>query len=275
MYPNKIAMVISSIILKDWRTISSEIDRINSKSLQSAFKEETYFRTFFMNLENYINSIQLSSPAVHFSCRTKEIHKKPIVKFRTSGGCEIGDFFVIVKYIYNGRIIGQKAIIYQFKFSKGASKWNIDQRQLRLLRDWPPFSFGRKNVGNNSFSIKPTTPEFGSYWLADKRENMSYFFTSYDIDKIQSNSNVKICSAKNAVRIFTPIALLSQIAWRLGELIVKGSDIEKFVNTLYRYLSWTPDPAKEFNGFYSEKNESNSFFGVEILVKSEGKETRQ
>lgn len=269
MFPNKEAMKISARILKEWQAIAKELIAIDYKALMNSTGEVAYFRTLFPEVEKFLNGLRLSNNTIGFHCRQKEIHQKPIVRlYGGRRGCELGDYFVMVKYWYNNQLLGKKALINQFKFSKKQANWQINQRQLILLSDWPPFAFGRKSSGYNLFSISPMTPEFGSYWLGGKSCQISLFLTAQDIVCLQTKKRLKLDKVHKSVRIEGPLSLLSAIAWRLGEYIPPSSDIERFLEALYRYIGWAPDPPEEFKGF-SANEKKGPFFALEINVKSE------
>ncbi len=269
MFPSKDAMRISAGVLKEWRVIADGLRKIDDESLSNSTGEVAYFRRLFPEVERFLNALRLSNNMIGFSCQQKEIHQKPIVKLHGGrNGCELGDCFIVVKYWSNGTLIGKKALIHQFKFSKKAPKWSIDQTQLTLLADWPPFSFGRKASGYNLFSLSPMTPEFGSYWLGHKSRPLSLFLTAHDVQCLQDHKGLKLEQVDQAVRILGSISLLSAIAWRLGEYIPPMSDLERFFDALYRYVEWVPDPPEEFKGFTANERKG-SFFAIEINVKSE------
>jgi hypothetical protein len=227
-----------------------------------------YFRNFFPAFESYLNGQRI--PGLSFDCRTKEIHSSPLVNYGPSKTCELGDYIIIVKYRIRGVVIGEKIIIYQLKRTHKNS-WSIDQKQLTLLKDWPTFSFGRRLKVINSFSLRPTRPEFGSFVLIKDPKNgphrSTLFGTAYDVFNNQTGHTVRISDNDK----FYPYGLFSYfklLTWEIGEPIIPNTDIADLISALYRYMEWEEDPPDEFIRF-EKKGEENSFWGIEINVNSE------
>lgn len=283
MFPCKESMQISSLILGEWSDLIFDIHRIHAQTIAKTHREVEYFREFFYSFQNFINSYKI--PGIDFVCKAKEIHRKPIVQMLDSTRCELGDYFINVKYMSNGRLLGKKLIIYQFKIGNG--KWNIDQKQLKLMKDWPTFAFGRSASGVKSYNLHPKTVELGSYWLVDsscfcsRGFYSSGFYSSgfygsgfyssgglssaLDIYNYQHNNRLGNHEAQK-IRLCGETGLISQLGWKSGELIEKDSDLSDFLDALYRYIGFDPDPPDEFDGF-TTKEGSGSFGGVEIIAK--------
>lgn len=269
MFPNKESMEISSVIMGHWQELLHNFSIFHNHAILRANGEVQYFRYFFNDLSIYLNSISFSG--INFDCQTVEIHQKPIVSFHPGKRCELGDYFVSVKYVDgNGRLLGKKLVIYQFKMGRN-NKFKIDQVQLELLRNWPTFTFGRRNFGVNTYNLRPKTPDLGSYWLA-LRENSDYSFaaSATDIYNYQVSNKIGF-NELNKIILTGQVALLLQLGWRYGEYVQENSDMNDFFDTLYRYVGFDPDPPDEFIGFMTDKNSDESFWGIEVKIKLDNK----
>lgn len=288
MFPNKISMHISSLIHKNWRDIYDATYKIQESALKNTDNEVSYFDYFVPGLRAFLNSYRI--PGITFSCITGRNHGKPKVKFRgTSTGPELGDYFINVKYFNGRKLLGKKFINYQFKIKdRTKDQWKIDQRQLRLLRDWPYFEFGKKGKINR-FNLNPKTPEFGSYWLIQRDHQINFrrggwsilprVTRGYDIvadathiSNVQVKGKIDINGVNSTLYPFTGTeAILLQLMWKIGEFIEPNSDIENFVETLYRYLGMSPDPPNEFKNYSTNPDDGKITYGLEISVIYEKK----
>jgi hypothetical protein len=270
---SKDTMTISTNILKEWYNIASSLYRFDCNAILNAKDEPAYFKKFIPDVVNYLNSLKLLDRRLSFICSSKEVHKTPIVKFDKDSpppGCELADYFIVVEYRHNGHPLGRKVIFYQFKISKKGPKWDLKQKQLTLLKDWPKFTCGG---GKNppEFSIKPTKPEFGSYWLGDKYNKNSLFLTAYDVACLKNKNSIKVDNPFRYCLFSAPISLLMLIAWRIGEDILPQSDIEKLVTLLLSKSGNVPSSAGAFKGnSFTLINRGNVPFALEICVNYEG-----
>jgi hypothetical protein len=205
------------------------------------------------------------------------IHQKPIVQ-TNNFNCELGDLLIVIKYILSPTVFEAKSIIYQVKLStnKYSHKCTIDQNQLKLLSDWPDFSFGKISTGGQkTYSIKPKTVEFGSFMLELRNPTPQKYlpmkYRCYGIcpDALLVNllgpKTVKLNSinyAKGDVHNF-----FSHLTFEIGEHH-SYPDVADLVEALYRYVGLKPDPPAEFDG-YSEKSEDDGFAVIEINIKLE------
>ncbi len=267
-FQNKQAMQLSSRIFCH-PDILKNLYRINHDSLSTTNTEVTYLRDFFPRLQEYLNSLNFDDIAIE--CKAAEIHQKPIVKINSVERCELGDYFINVKYIINGVTIGKKLIIYQYQYSKRKPKWAVKQKQLKLLKDWPTFAFGNRQKGVRSFSLRPKTPYLGSYCLCIKNDQ-SFYFPSFDIHFLQSNSTIDLTNKPIQFLRLASIAIFHQIAWRIGEPIYDHSDLHDFLDALYRFVKLSKDPPNEFYKFQTVERDTVSFWGLEICVNAEQSE---
>lgn len=181
MYFNNHGKTISAKIKSHNDTIVNNFWLLHTAALKTR-TEVQYFRHFFPAFQNYLNALRI--PGVTFQCRTKEIHSSPLVTYGTSQTCELGDYILVVKYKMGNVLIGQKTIIYQLKRTH-TNSWVINQKQLTLLKNWPTFNFGRTTAGKNTFTLRPTRPEYGSFVLIKEIHQSAFqsniFATAYDI----------------------------------------------------------------------------------------------
>ncbi|SHE54473.1 hypothetical protein [Chryseobacterium sp. OV279] len=271
MFFNDDAKEISAIIKSYNKEILLNFIKIHINAVSTTRNEIQYFRTFFPALETYLNSVRI--PSVYFTCRTREIHGKPMVTFGSRNTCELGDYFIVVKYIKNNILIGQKTIIYQLKRSH-TNSWKIDQRQLNFLKNWPSFNFGRTQNGSNSFRLRPTRPEYGSYVLIndlDKGLHESNIYgTAYDIHNNQEAGRIQLTN-KQKFYYCSLLSYFNLMTWENGEPIIQNTDIGDFNLALYRYMGWEQNEDDEFKNF-NKKNSEESFWGIELTIGTEQKE---
>ena len=279
MYFSKDGKEISAAIKEHNKKIIRVLAHMHLMSLLTTTNEVAYFRSFFPNMASYFNSLTL--PGVRFSCRAKEIHQSPYVKPAVGPSCELGDYFIIVKYMKGSTLVGRKKIIFQLKRSYNNS-WSISQPQLSLLRDWPTFSFGRTFKGTSSFNLRPTRPEYGSFVLVRKKTGLinrknfnisNLFGTAFDISRIQQRKRISV-NDEDRFYYSGVCAYFNLLTWEIGEPIIGNTDISDFTSALYRYMEWEEDPPEEFKGFQKE-GEEKAFWGIEITVSTDQDEVRK
>lgn len=273
MFPDRESMHISTRILNEYDVIWGLLRKYYIGAIHYNRKEVNIFRSFFSHLERELPKVTIKG--IKFECTTKEIHQKPLVKAIGNKHLrELGDYFVNVKYINNGKYLGSKLVIYQFKVAdKNNHTYSIQPEQLHILKDWPTFSFGRKGGIEKTYTLRPKTPDLGSYWLCDTYDYYNnYICSALEVDSIKNKEKVYKEDINN--RLICPAQLLYQIAWRYGELVEPNTDLSDFINALSRYL----DPS--LPNYYDEFDESNifkeedenveySFIGVDITVKAD------
>ena len=266
MYFSDKAKEISAKIKTYNKQIISQLFQEHFNTIHNTHSEIEYFRGFFPKFVNVINSITF--PNLHISCRANEIHAKPKVTYGIRKSCELGDYFMVVKYKYRNSIIGKKMIIFQFKRTHSTS-WKIDKKQLELLKNWPSFKFGLKYDSYNNFKLRPTRPEFGSYVLIGDSnfglEKSNLYGTAYDIDA--ALNNYKSINKSNYRNLYycSIFSYFNLLCWKIGEPVINGTDINDFFNTLYRFMNWEEDPPKEFDRF-EKIGENKAFWGVEVTI---------
>ena len=236
MFFNDDAKEISALIKSHNQEIIKEFIDIHEKAVSNTRTELQYFRTFFPALEMYLNSLRI--PGAYFQCRTREIHGKPMITFGTRQTCELGDYFIVVKYKKNNTLIGQKTIVYQLKRSH-TNSWSINQRQLYFLKNWPSFNFGRIYNGFNSFRLRPTRPEFGSYVLINDLFKGFYesniYGTAHDIHNNQNGTRIQLRD-KQKFYYSSLFSYFNLLTWENGEPILPNTDMGDFNSILYNYI---------------------------------------
>jgi hypothetical protein len=285
MFVSREAKELATTLGRHSHGLLEEVLSAFEESVVQCRSEVVFFRSLIQNLQRRLNS--LSIPGASFQCRQKEIHQKPIVS-GSFGNCELGDLLIVVKYHLVDFTTETKSIIYQAKMcDRGSRVCSIDQTQLELLRDWPPFEFGRKRDGGRQlYSIQPQTLEFGSYMLEPREarpgEFLSYFWHPhwaypyptywhrfYGVcptameSHYEGPSRVDISNSMH----FAPDAwaLVDQILFGRGEHH-SNSPVSRLVSALYRYIGLEPDPPGEFEGFWKEPEE-DGFSILEINVR--------
>lgn len=74
---------------------------------------------------------------------------------------------MVVEYAKGTTILGQKVMVIQAKLGPG---WKINSTQHRVLSQWPPFRFGRRQCRLCEFDLNPREREFGSYLPARRSD---------------------------------------------------------------------------------------------------------
>ncbi|MCE5204126.1 MAG: hypothetical protein LLG24_07955 [Actinomycetia bacterium] len=219
------------------------------------------------------------------------MHQKPIVAMKPGGRCELGDLLVVVKYHLLDGTTEKKSIIYQVKLTDSKrAQCKIDQKQLRLLRDWPDFEFGRRRDGGpRTYRIRPLTLEFGSYMLEPRRARNTDVLDPWVADvplllgeqslvwrrtfgfcptawQVSQDGPKSIAFSKLAHTTPDADALVSQLAFCLGEHH-SNLPVDDLVSSLCRYVGLDPDPPDEFDGYIGKETRSSGFGVLELNVK--------
>lgn len=254
------------------RNNSSQIKMALQKVFEASILKSQTETVFLHLLFDGISRVFESQPVqgIQFSTRCAIIHKKPIVA-SNYGRCELGDLLVVVKYHPSPRTVEAKSIIYQTKLTRRQTTiCDIDRTQLRLLSEWPQFSFGK-----STYHLQPVTLEFGSYMLEKRNPVRGVFLTGrFDcygicpdarlLRRIATNSKVDIKSYMYARGDHSNF--FSHLAFEIGEPH-SNTSVCNMVEALYRYVGLSPDPPDEFEGFYTDASEDG--FGVlELSVRT-------
>ncbi len=140
---------LSTLLRKNSVNILCAVNDAIERSIVGCNREVEFLRSFLSELPKAVRPLSFQGET--FFCRTLCIHSKPIVSMGKGQSCELGDLLFVVKYHLQNNTIEKKSIVYQVKLSRPEEcRWTIDKKQLRLLKDWPPFVFGWKWDGVNS-----------------------------------------------------------------------------------------------------------------------------
>jgi len=254
---------IIALIQQSGRSILHTVFNLCQSAIKDTSDEVAFFQKFFPAMESYLNQVNIN-PLLRFKCKTIEIHKKPIVKYGDNQKCELGDYFVNVKYENSGEAIGSRLVIYQVKYTK-KSTWGLNKKQLLLLSNWPTFSFGKQGFGTNTFTLNNTTNDLGTYSFIGKPNN-TFTFPAAIVQNIQKTNSL---NSNNLCGIYPYIlanAIYHQLIWKYGEPITENTNHKLFLETLYRYVRFAPDPPDEFKGYMINENDKKTFWGIEIVA---------
>jgi hypothetical protein len=287
MFASREAKEVATILGQHSYLLLEEVHTAFEEAVVRCGSEVAFFRSLIQKLEDRLNNLRV--PGISFRCRQVEIHQKPIVS-GVFGSCELGDLLVVVKYHLVDFSVEAKSIIYQAKMcDRGSHSCSIDQTQLELLRNWPPFEFGRKRGGSRHlYTIQPKTVEFGSYMLeprgADPGDYLYrrtpfwpgphpyYWWRSYGICptaiQCQNEGPNRIDLRRFAPFMPDAWSIVDQILFNRGEHH-SNSPVATLVNALYRYVGLDPDPPDEFEGFWKVP-EDDGFAVLEINVTQTG-----
>jgi len=276
VFYSKEAKNISNLIRSNSTVIRKEIRIAFESSIVGCSSELQFFRNLINELTKFLSNLSISG--LNISCRCKEIHQKPIVRPTAPSSwrsCELGDLLIVIKYQLSSGDVETKSIIYQVKLAKGTSSYcDIDQDQLTLLSDWPPFEFGlNANGGPNVYHITPITVEFGSFMLEPRGAIRGQYLppsSSYGICPyallVRShgpksiNISGRIYARKDSTNFF------SHLAFEIGEPH-SNKPVADLVDALYRHIGLHPDPPDELEGYYKEIN-GDGFGIIEVNVRS-------
>ncbi len=294
MFPSRRAMEISIILGNHFIEFCDRLVHIQYHTIKNSSTEVQYFRNLFPRIVEVLDGFSVKDILVR--CQAKEVHQKPIVQYGRGKRCELGDYFVNVKYYDGDKLLGRKLVVYQFKMEDARGRttstrtrhrpqkhtWKIDQKQLELLCDWPTFAFGNAAHGYNSFTLTPRSPDLGSYWLAQRNSEYLhrwglFFPYCFGFGIVAPALSIRAQQEKRTVSIHEDrplkcgvlcggVALASQMIWRYGELVETGTATDDFLEALYRYVGLSPDPPGEFEGFTVKRDDSGGFWGIEIRV---------
>jgi hypothetical protein len=270
---------ISTIIQDEALRIISQLNIIFKDSIAGCGREVDFLYILTNKLEDYFNN-RCNIPNLFMSCKAKVIHQKPIVLFNNKR-CELGDLLIVVNYILEPDIYETKSIIYQVKLSKKPTSlvYEINQKQLELLCDWPSFSFGNKIDGNEQkFNISPKSLEFGSFMFEPRSAFLgSHVWGKYLCYGICPHARLVRLKGGRTVRIDSFFYtrgdadnFFSHLAFEIGEHHC-NQEVKDLIDALYRHIEFATDPPHEFDGYWIEKKD-DGFAVIEINIKSELKE---
>ena len=275
MFVNDEAKTISTLLRINSRKIKNRLYDDFDNSIPGCNCEAQLLQKITANINSNFNNLNIAG--LSLSCRTSNIHRKPIVSLASGKRCELGDLLAVVKYQLSSGDSEVKSIIYQVKLAQASSfTCNIDQTQLDLLTNWPPFSFGRaSNGGTVTHTIRPYTLEFGSFMLEQRNPPLKQYlarkYRSYGICPFAKLVN-KVGPSTVDIRGFPYTKgdihnFFSHVIFEMGEHHF-NKPVKYLVDALYRHVGLSPDPPDEFNE-YQENTEDDGFAVIEITVAIE------
>jgi len=282
MFTSEAGKQIGDRILSHAPDIRNSLAAAFETSIVGVGSEVTFFRNLLSRIKTNLETLHL--PDVSFTCRLVETHQKPRVAVTHPRifSCELADLLIVIKYRIGPEIVEKASQLYQVKLCKwNSEECTIDQNQLELLSDWPPFEFGRLAQGGvRQYRIRPKTLEFGSYMLMLRSplprhyvKCQSHFcnFQSYGVSphalavRRLGPSSVNISTFPFALS--SSDAFFNHLALERGEHNSLNPEINDLVAALYRHLGLDPDPPGEFDGFLGKPLEDEPGFAIlEIAV---------
>lgn len=275
MFLSADAKLLSIKLRKGSRTIKIELDDAFERAIVNCGLETDFIDNLVKEIQVAVASLKTSGLPLYI--RVAKTHQKPIVRFDNSR-CELADLLVVTKYRLPNGVVEKKSVLYQVKMAKqaGSGMCDIDQTQLRLLRDWPPFQFGRQSKGGvRTYTVEPRGLEFGSYMLEPRNPNKGqYVYPNKNMYGTVPTALTVNSEGPHSVDLgrlpYTrgdSQGILSQILFEIGEHHV-DQEVSDLIDALYRHLNLSPDPHGEFEGFYSD-DPKKRFVIIELIVAEE------
>jgi len=213
-----------------------------------------------------------------FTTSARSIDKSPIVEFLHSTPSnnpakkEIADLLFVSKFKKGNHVTEKRAVVVQSKFNQTEQRlWKFDTAQFYLVSKWPPFS--RIKPGPpKPYLLQPQSLAWGSYVFVgpEALENPVYFASSRILKENPSIFSHKTFSFNpKKLNSFdtSPSFLMRHILCLIGENLYANSNIESFVDEMYRIVGLKPDPPNEFYwDSMNDENESTGFGVVEFSL---------
>ena len=207
-------------------------------------------------------SLKISAGGQSLKARSKRIHLKPMVEYYPYGlllpnvhtTVEMGDLLFIYKHFLNGFLGAYRAVIVQAKYTKGKKRsWRIDTDQFYFLNHWPHFRIVKLvskkwcPVSKKLYSIKPRTLTWATYGFVGPNA------TKYPV-YYSSRRMLRYKTAIPSTKSFS-FPVKSGIGWDsstsfllkfvqgfVGENLLLSTKVKVFVDDLYVFANWKPDP---------------------------------
>lgn len=187
--------------------------------------------------------------------RSIKIHPTPQVRYYPNGfqnqnlsyEIEIGDILYIFKHRVNGVIETRRAIVVQAKFTKeNKRRWGVNIEQFRFLCEWHPFHIVSPVLPGNHH-LFPEARSWAMY--AFFGPNALKYPVYYSANRIR-NHRGGIPAGGSFTYYIKPhyswdtdtSFFMKLIQGYLGENLLKNINIAQFINQLYVYMQWLPDP---------------------------------
>lgn len=210
---------------------------------------------------------------------TDFVHQKPYAYFLIPNQLfrkqrtELGDILFVVKYKEGEKIIDQRALFFQVKYSKDSMKFDFEAHQLwfYLKIHEISFTFGNrvfKNLKTEkiAWSKLSNRENFGDYFLLGSKDvvdistkTISKHYTHRESGKSKINLE-EFCFYKTEFPCYTPPLLDFLSPHGKGEQIEYTYKV--FIDLIYKKIGMVPDPPLEHEGFWDGNENDNSGFGI-------------
>lgn len=153
-------------------------NRINA-SIRRGFKYKRKEPSIVKQVSDLLKSLEdipdIAGGSFNLRTRTMYIHGfRSMVQFNDLGGLarrELGDLAFVFSIVYRGMVYFQRLTINQVKKTDRDGTWHIDEKQLRLLSQFPPFTGAAGSyVGRYPHNLPNLSGCLGSYGLMDPGE---------------------------------------------------------------------------------------------------------
>ena len=252
------------------RTLRQYSMQIRSIQREKEFVDRTV--NFFRN-RNICSIVQSRSAKIH-SRIIAEFDCNMLGTAMCSCRREIGDILFVSKIFQKRnqkrKLIQQRAVIVQAKFSKKSNQWRIELGQLRLLDLWPRLTIFkplqlRNALSSSPLNLRPKTRTWGSYILINP--HWALFYSAKMIKQMLLRSHIPSmrhlyrCQRREvSLFISRPGAFASVVNFLarlirglIGENVLINRPIKTFVSRVYQCLGLQPDPpASEEQKNYDE-----------------------
>jgi len=187
--------------------------------------------------------------------RSIKIHPTPQVRYYPNGfqnqnpnyRIEMGDILYIFKHIVNGNLEIRRGMVVQVKFTnEDRIRWHIDIKQFRFLCNWHPFHLVHPIFPGN-YTLHPRTNSWSMYGFVGP--NALNYPVYYSANRIRNHRGGIPAGGSFTYWIRPHYSwdtdtsfFMKLIQGYLGEDLLKNLNIAQFVNQLYVYMQWLPDP---------------------------------
>jgi len=201
------------------------------------------------------NNQNLSSQNQRLTTRSVKIHPTPQVRYYPNGfqnqnpnfQVEMGDILFVLKHVVNGILEIRRGLVVQVKFTnEDMKRWHIDINQFRFLCNWHPFHIVRPMIPGN-YTIHPWTYSWSMYGFVGPYA-MDYP-VYYSANRIRNHKG-GIPAGGSFTYWIKPYYswdtdtsfFMKLVQGYLGENLLMNHNVAQFVNQLYVYTQWLPDP---------------------------------
>jgi len=205
----------------------------------------------FCNLNLNVQNQKLTTRAV-------KIHPTPQVRYYPNGfqnqipniRIEMGDILYIFKHRVNGNLVTRRGMVVQVKYTmEDRLRWHIDIDQFRFLCNWHPFHIVSPQIPGN-YTVHPRTNSWSMYGFIGP--NAMNYPVYYSANRIRNHRGGIPAGDAFTYWILPYYSwdtdtsfFMKLIQGYLGENLISNNNIAQFVNQLYRYMQWLPDPPED------------------------------